>query len=138
MRGQSSIESLLVLAAVLSAVSGIVYVSVESFQGVDAISAAREGVENAITKFEIENGASIRVSGVSRSGDNLSVVLKYWGDLDNNSVQSEVRRGALNYIYRAFNGEYPGSGFDYDNGVSTSHHTFLLPINNIHCQKVRK
>lgn len=138
MRGQSSIESLLILAAVLSTVSGIFYVGLGNSQEIDAVSAAREGVENTITKFEIENGASIRIQEVSREGDNINIALKYWGNLDNSSVRDEVRRGALNYIYRAFNDKYPGSGFNYDNGVSSSHHTFFISKNNVVCQEVRR
>ncbi|MFP4005417.1 MAG: hypothetical protein ACLFUR_01705 [Candidatus Hadarchaeia archaeon] len=138
MRGQSSVEALLVLAVVLSSVVGFLYFITGSSQETNALTAAREGAENAITRYELENGATVNLSEASLDDGQITISLKYWGPLDESSLAESVRMNALRYIYRTVEADYPSSISALDNRVSTSRHTFVIVEGNVSVEEVSK
>ncbi|KXA91244.1 hypothetical protein AKJ57_01890 [candidate division MSBL1 archaeon SCGC-AAA259A05] len=125
MKGQGSIEAFLILGAVLAVAAGLLYVGQRSSEPIDALSAARTGAENAITDLELEHEVTINIRKIERADDNIEIELSYWGgEIARESLEENVRIGALKFIHRAFNDKFP----ENIEPVSTTYHTFDVTV----------
>ncbi|KXA94789.1 hypothetical protein AKJ65_03425 [candidate division MSBL1 archaeon SCGC-AAA259E19] len=125
MKGQASVETFLILGAVLAVTAGLLYVGQKNSESINAISAARIGAENAITDLELEHELTINIREIERVDDNIEIDLNYWGEeIPRESLEENVRIGALKFIHQAFKDEFPENA----EPVSTHYHTFDVKV----------
>ncbi len=98
MRGQASIEALLIIAAVTVTLAVYFAMGQEVNETSSTISAARIGAENAITALVLEYGDDIGITKAVIDGDNVHLYLSVQGTPppDNSTIISAVRENALN------------------------------------------
>ncbi len=126
MKGQASLEMLLILAAILSALSGFIYYAQGSNESINAYSAVQTGVENSVTKLELKHKISVNYD-IDQDGDDFTISLKYWGgNLSNSSIENLVYNEAVSFVYKAFRDKYPDS---IPESVSTDRHEFRIFVN---------
>ncbi|KXB06644.1 hypothetical protein AKJ52_01900 [candidate division MSBL1 archaeon SCGC-AAA382C18] len=125
MKGQGSIEALLILAAVLTVTSGFLYQGIESSNSINALSAAKNGAENVTSRIEIENEVTIRITSVSEQNENITITLDNWGGKLPTDTKKKAKQGALKFLYQAFNGNFPNKEI---NKVNTAHHTYRVIV----------
>lgn len=92
MKGQASIEALLILAGVLVAVVSIQMLGQNSFESTNAIASARQGVETGITRITAQNEIDISISDRDIDGDNIVFYLTVQGSPppENEYITSKV------------------------------------------------
>ncbi len=125
MKGQASIEALLILAAVLAVASGFLYQGIESSNSINTLEASRNGAENAISRIQIENEIALRINGISRQNENITIIIDNWGGTPPKDTEEQVREDALEFLYQAYYGNFPET--DIDN-VSTPHHNYTINV----------
>jgi len=98
MRGQASIESLLILAAVLSTAAALVIMGQRSNEITNAEAAARLGAENAIAALNMENGCMIDLTWLGLRDDAITIQLAVRGPGDLTAIESEVENSAERHL----------------------------------------
>jgi len=101
MKGQASIETLLILVAVLSTVAALVIMGQRSNDITNAEAAARLGAENAIAALNMENGCMIDITWLGLRDDNITIQLAVMGPGDLTAIESEIENSAERYILQA-------------------------------------
>ena len=126
MKGQASLEAIFILASVLLIATFFIVQGEGSSNSINGISAARTGAENAINELVVENGVKIEIESMSMDeSDNIKIILDFWGeDVPGSKIEQKVREDALNYLYQAFNGDFP----EEPSPVSTKHHKFNVTV----------
>ncbi len=101
MRGQASIETLLILAAVLSTVAALVIMGQQSSEITNAEAAARLGAENAIAALNMENGCMIDITWLGLRDDAITIQLAVRGPGDLTAIEGEIGNSAEKYLLQA-------------------------------------
>jgi uncharacterized protein (UPF0333 family) len=118
MRGQSSVELLVLIAAILMTVTSLLYLGTESNESAVITQAARDGAENAIMAIDIEFGCTLEVEEVSSSADNITIKIVAknappsitdWDNFRENVIESNVREVALKHMWNALGGVFPAT-----------------------------
>lgn len=124
MKGQASVEALLILAAILAVSSGLIYHGLDSSNAINGISAARTGAENAISRLELKYDISIQISGLNVKGDSIEFSLEYWGEPNlKTTIKNEVEEDSLEFLHQAFKNNFPNKPIS---SVKTQHHNFKV------------
>lgn len=132
MRGQGTVEAMLILAAVLAVSAGLLYVGQRNSEPISALSAARTGAENAISRLELEHELTINIREIEWVNDNIEIELNYWGgEISREALEENVRIGALKFIHRAFKDKFP----EIAEPVKTQYHTFDVTVS---AERVKK
>ena len=98
MRGQASIETLLILAAVLSATAGLVVLGQRDNERMNVEAVASAGVENAIAAISAENECSISVDRLYVSDDTVTVRLFVLGSVNPSAIENEIETRAESFL----------------------------------------
>ncbi|MEA1904894.1 MAG: hypothetical protein U9M97_03330 [Candidatus Hadarchaeota archaeon] len=108
MRGQASVEMLMIIAAVLAVLAILLVRGVHSNEVSNAIAAARVGAGEAIEALALEYGADIGITGCDRDGDNIVLYLSVQGSPppDDSTVENAVGEAALSRVRQV------GGGYD--------------------------
>ena len=116
MRGQTSVELLVLISAILISVSSMLYIGMGSNDSSVVISGARNGAENAIFTIDMEYGCSTDIEEVSVSHGMVTIEVKIrnapptgysWENFKENIVENMIRDQALKYIRYAISGYFP-------------------------------
>lgn len=107
MRGQASIEMLMIAAAVLTVLATLVVQGVRSNEAGNVIAAARVGAGEAMGALALEYDININVTDCSLDGDNVVLYLSVQGSPppDDGTVKDIVEEGVL-YRVRQVGGGY--------------------------------
>lgn len=107
-RGQASVETLLLLAAILVIAASLQFMGRSSNEGTVALSAARAGAENALNKLALENGVEMNISNWRFKGDNIFLQISVYGSPppDNQKIKSAVEESAKTHIRRSVGSDY--------------------------------
>jgi len=109
-RGQASLETLILFAAILLAVSSLLYLGQGSNEGQVLLSSARDGAENALHRLQEEYGGAARVGEVRMVRGTVKISVMVWGlSCPENVVREEVRGDALRFMWRALTGKFPST-----------------------------
>lgn len=108
MRGQASIEALLVFAGVIMILAALLPMGLRDNEVDIAIAAARSGGENAIAGLVLKYGDDMDIRGWDIHGDNITLYLSVQGPPppDNQTIENAVRENALDQISQAGIGGY--------------------------------
>lgn len=106
MGGQVSLETLVLFAAILLAVSSLLYLGEGTNETRVILASARDGAENALSRLQREHGGGAAVGEVRVSGGMVRISVMAWG-LPENLVGEEVRADALRFMWRAVTGAFP-------------------------------
>ncbi len=100
MRGQASVEMLMIVAAVLAVLATLLVRGVQSNEVSNAIAAARVGASEAIEALALEYDVSINITDCNLNGDNIVLHLSVQGSPppDDSTVKNTVEEGALNRV----------------------------------------
>jgi hypothetical protein len=143
MRGQSSVEMLVLVAAMLISVASLVYLGTRDNESAAATFAARDGAENAIAALDTQYGCSIDVEKVGFDAGAITVYVVVrdappedftWENFWENIVRPSIRTEALRYINNAVTGSLPAA-VDY---VRTSYYTYTVAVDNMRPLPVSK
>jgi len=116
MRGQTSVEMLVLISAILISVSSMLYVGMGSNEATVVLGGARDGAENAIFTIDLEYGCSTSIEEASVSKGIVSIKVKVrnapppgysWENFSENIVEDMIRDQALKYIRYAISGYFP-------------------------------
>ena len=112
MRGQSSAEMLILLGAILIAVTSTLYMGMSSNESTVVMQAARDGTENAAATIDADYGCSIDIEGLALNAGTLTIqVIVRNPPSENiiwdNMIKNNIREGALKYINNAIFGSFP-------------------------------
>lgn len=133
MKGQSSAETLILVGVILISITTLIYLGTLSNENAAVMSAARDGAENAIFVIDATYGCSIdidnlsfnagtitiRVVAVNAPPDNIS-----WDDFSEDTIENNIRTGALKYIRNAIGGSFPTTAAP----VKTSYYTYDVVV----------
>jgi hypothetical protein len=134
-RGQSSVEMLVLVAAILISVASLVYMGTRDSESTAAIRAARDGAENAIADLNVEFGCSIDIEKIGFDAGAITVYVVVrnappenftWENFWENVVRPDIRMEALKYINNAVTGSF--ATVEY---VRTSYHTYTVAVDNL-------
>lgn len=108
MRGQASVEMLMIVAAVLAVLATLMVRGVHSNEVSNAIAAARVGASEAIEALELEYGVDINITECDRDGDNVIICLSVQGSPppDDITIKNSVGEAALSRVRQV------GGGYD--------------------------
>lgn len=116
MRGQTSVEMLVLVSAILISVSSMLYWGMGSNESAVVLAGARDGAENAIFTINMEYGCSTDVERVSVSKGIVTIEVNVrnapppgysWDNFSENVVENIIRDQALKYIRYSFSGYFP-------------------------------
>lgn len=106
-RGQASTEAMLILAAVILVVSTIQFRGEDMNETTNAIEAAKQGIQEAITKLSIQHGIEINIEDWETEGDNLIFHITVQGSLPQNvNLKEVVENTGQNHLNRTVGPEY--------------------------------
>lgn len=108
MRGQASIEALMIIAAVLVVLAVLLLMGQRDNEVNNAIAAARVGANEAIAGLALNHGVDIDIERWDLDGDNIKLYLWVQGGPppDDQTIISAVRDNALDQISQAVGGGY--------------------------------
>ncbi len=108
MRGQASIETLMIIAAVLTVLATLLARGVHSNEASNATAAARVGASEAIEALALEYGVDIGITECDRDGDNIVLYLSVQSPPppDDSTVENAVGEAALSRVRQV------GGGYD--------------------------
>ncbi len=110
MRGQASLEMLVLFAAVLLAVSSLLYLGEGTNEAQVIQASARDGAGNALSRLQRECGGEARVGEVRMEGGRVKIYVMAWGlSCSENRVAEEVREDALRFMWKAVTGSFPST-----------------------------
>lgn len=133
MRGQSSVEMLILVGAIMIAVSSMLYLGTRVNELEVVMRAARDGAENAISTINAEYGCSIDVEGLGFDAGTItiSVVVRdapphnfSWDNFRDNIIKRNIREGALLHIQNAVGGFFPAT----PGPVKTARYTYDVTV----------
>ncbi len=126
MKGQASAEMLILVGAILVAVTSILYLGLGSNEGAAVMSAARIGVDNASMALTTEYGCAINIESLSLDAGKITISVCVMGGPppDNQTVSESIRTGALKFIYQAINGSFPENA----QPVKSRHYTYDVAV----------
>jgi hypothetical protein len=136
MRGQSSVEMLVLVAAMLISVASLVYLGMRDNESAAAMLAARDGAENAIAALDTQYGCSIDVEKVGFDAGAITVYVVVrdappenltWENFWENTVRPSIRREALRHVSNAVTGSLPAA-VEY---VRTSYYIYTVAVDNL-------
>lgn len=105
--GQASIEALLILGAVILVVATIQFKGEDLNETTNAIEAAKQGVQEAITKLSLQQGIEINTTDWETEGDNLIFHITVQGSLPPDvNLKEIVENSAQNYLNQTVGPEY--------------------------------
>lgn len=108
MRGQASLETLVLFAAILLAVSSLLYLGQGTNEDRVILASARDGAENALFRLQRDYGGSARLAEVRMEKGRVRVSVMTWGlTCPENLVKEEVRGDALRFMWKAVTGGFP-------------------------------
>ena len=128
MKGQSSAEMLILLAAIIITVTSILYLSMGSNESAVTMQAARDGGGNAAAAMATDYGCLIDVEGVSLTSGTITINVaasnvppeKFtWDNFRENIIKKNVRDGALRQIHNALLGSFPATAEPVKTGYRT-------------------
>lgn len=132
MKGQASLEILLITIGVLTVSAGFFFYGQSNQEPHLAKTAAKTGIENSINKIEFKKSANINIKNLNINGDEIKTTLVFWGaNISISSLEENVRKEALKHIYHALHGTYPETA----QPVSTQYHIYDVTVN---AKKVKK
>ncbi len=104
-KGQASIETMLILAAVLATAASLQIMGQNSFEGTNAIASARQGVETGITRISVEKEINMIISDWDLNGDDITFYLTVKGNPppDNNYITNNVENVARSLVSTEYN-----------------------------------
>jgi hypothetical protein len=130
MRGQSSVEMLVLVAGILIFVAGMFFTGSWSNEPAVATRAARDGAENAIAAIGVEYGCSIDISDIGFRNGTITIYVAVrdappegfsWESFSEQILEPSIREEALRHIHNALHGTLPatpapvgGSYYTYD------------------------
>lgn len=107
MRGQTSLEMLLLLSAILIAATSLTFFSRGRSEEQVALGGARLGVENAIAGLR-ENGGEFQVEGGWLEGRTLVFRVAVRGSsLPDGEIENRLRENALSFLCYTLTGSFP-------------------------------
>ncbi|MEM2866248.1 MAG: hypothetical protein QW098_03810 [Candidatus Hadarchaeales archaeon] len=110
MRGQASLETLVLFAAILLAVSSLLYLGQGTNEGQVILASARDGAENALSRLQQEHGGEARVKEVKMGKGVVEIHVMTWGlSCPENLLKEEVRGDALRFMWKAATGIFPSA-----------------------------
>jgi hypothetical protein len=106
MRGQASIEMLMIIAAVLAVLATLMARGQHSNEVSNAIAAARVGADEAIEALVLEYGVDIGVTEWDLDGDNVVLYLSVQGSPPpgDSTVENAVGEAALSRVRQVAGG----------------------------------
>jgi len=108
MKGQAAVETLLIIGAVLAAISTLMLVGQRSNEADSAMSAARTGANEAIAQLGMQYGCQISVDNLTFKDGMISLSLTASnGGPSDSVIRDGVRTDVLKYVYQAINGVFP-------------------------------
>lgn len=108
MRGQASVELLIIAAAVLVVAASLLTMGGSSNEGDVVLAGARLGADNAIAGLGSAYGCSIDVETVGFEDTTVTISLIVRGaQPDNATISAAVRDNALAFIHYAVHGGFP-------------------------------
>jgi hypothetical protein len=141
-RGQSSVEMLVLVAAILISVASLVYMGTRDSESTAVIRAARDGAENAIAVLNVEFGCSIDIEeiGFNAGAITVHVIVRNappenltWENFWESVVKPRIRMEALKYINNAVTGSF--AAVEY---VRTNYYTYTVTVDNLKSIPVSK
>lgn len=121
MRGQATIEAMLIIAAIIPVATAYGYMSLQSSEPVNLVSGVETGVSSEIHNLELSHGLIIDLEDVTRFGDNIIVNLNLKGgeikDSDNDVA----------YIEKKILEEALESGAKSVGGISEDNEIYIRP-----------
>ncbi len=126
MRGQASVETLILIGVIVLTATSIVYAGNLSREVEIVKSAASLGAENAIIALEAEYGVTIWIEKVSFKNGEVSISLLVVGGPPphDQTIENEVREDALRFIHQAIAGDFPRNAYP----VKTSYYTYDVVV----------
>ena len=100
MRGQSSVEMLVLISAILISVASMLYYGMGSNESTVVLTGARDGAENAIFNVDMQYGCSTNIEHVGISGGLITIEVKVrnappsgysWENFSENVVENVIR-----------------------------------------------
>jgi len=134
MKGQSSAETLILVSVILISVTALFYLGQSSNETATILRAARDGAENAIFTIDMDNGCTIDIENLTFSSSGtitINVVARNappdnisWDNFAENTIENNIRTGALKYIHYALAGSFPTTVAS----VKTSYYTYDVEV----------
>ena len=132
MRGQSSAEMLILVAAILIAATSTLYLGMNSNESTVVMRAARDGAENAIIAIDSDYGCAIDIEGLTSSVGIITIQVTVrntppstaWDNFRENVIKKTTREGALRYINNALFGSFPATA----GPVKTAYYTYDVTV----------
>ncbi|MFH1821885.1 MAG: hypothetical protein ABH852_05560 [Methanobacteriota archaeon] len=116
MRGQSSVEMLILMGAILIAVTTTLYIGIGSNESTAVMQAARDGTENATAAIDADYACSIDMEGLALNAGTVTIQVIVrnapseniiWDYFRDTIIKKNIREGALKYINNALFGSFP-------------------------------
>ncbi|MEM2204697.1 MAG: hypothetical protein QXF66_03890 [Candidatus Hadarchaeales archaeon] len=108
MKGQVSLEALVLFATILLILSSLLYLGEGTNETQLILASARDGTENALSRLQWEYGGTGRIREVKMVKGTVKISVMVWGmNCPENLVKEEVRRDALGFMWKAVGGVFP-------------------------------
>jgi len=133
MKGQSSAEMLILIGGILISIAAMIYLGTSSNEGAGVMQAARDGAENAISTIDATYGCSIDIDNLSFNAGTITIRVAAvnappsgitWDNFSENTIENNIRTGALKYISNAIGGYFPTTAAP----VTTSYYTYDVVV----------
>lgn len=103
-------EMLVLFAAILLAISSLLYLGQGTNEGQVILASARDGAENALSRLQQEYGGEARVKEVKMGKGRVEIHVMTWGpSCPENLLKEEVRGDALRFMWKAVTGGFPSA-----------------------------
>jgi hypothetical protein len=133
MRGQASVELLVLVGAILISVASMLYLGAGSNELTLVLRAARDGVENAALALALDYGCSVKIRELGFSAGVITIEVavrnappsgQTWENFAENIVEPTVRAHVLRFIAYALTGAPPAEPYP----VRTSYYTYDVEV----------
>lgn len=133
MRGQSSVEMLVLVAGIMVSVGSLLYLGTVSNESTVVLQAARDGAENAIFAIDMSFGCTIAIDNVAYDGENISISVTAWNappenieweNFRENVIENVIRDVALKHMHNAIGGILPSTATP----VVTNYNTYDVAV----------
>ncbi len=116
MKGQASVELLVLVGAILVSIASMLYLGMASNEQTVVAQAARDGIENAALALQLEYGCELSATHVGVSHGDITMSIKIrnappqgftWENFRDNVVKPLLREQVLRFVGYALSGNFP-------------------------------